>query len=262
MLDLKISKIYENVWQLGETNDFGKVDAYLIVGEKRAALIDCLQDTLNLYDTVRTITDLPFDVYITHGHFDHLGKDAENLYDHGCKIYMDERDFELPLKMHGVDYRMQKSESDFFTAIHDGDVIDLGGTTLTVIEIPGHSPGSVVFLDRENQRLYSGDGIGSGYIWLQIPFTTTLSEYTENLRRLRNELDDCKDLVVLPGHRFQSPVLLRLRYVDDLLTACEKILSGELVGREKQMDFGKLTINYRTVSYGDMRGLCYDPTRL
>jgi len=33
--------------------------------------------------------------------------------------------------------------------LDDGTVFDLGGEETMVVTIPGHSPGSVVFLDRE-----------------------------------------------------------------------------------------------------------------
>ncbi len=255
---LKITKLFSNVWQFHENSDVAKVDAYLIVGKERAALIDCLQSVENLYDEVRKLTSLPFDVYITHGHFDHLGTDAKSLHSHGCKIYMDKRDFEIPSKMHGFNY-----PENFFTEINDGDTIDLGGTSLSVLEIPGHTPGSVAFLDRENERLYSGDGIGSGCIWLQIPFTLRLSEFTENLQKLRKELEPYKNLEIYPGHRYQSPTLLKLDYIDDVLTLSEKILSGEIVGKEKKLNLGGvLEINFREASLGKMTSFCYDPNRL
>ncbi len=255
---LETTKLFSNVWQFHENSDVAKVDAYLIVGEEKAALIDCLQSVENLYDEVCKITDLPFDVYITHGHFDHLGTDAKNLHAHGCKIYMDKRDFEIPSKMHGFDY-----ENDFFAEIHDGDVINLGGISLSVLEIPGHTPGSIVFLDKENERLYSGDGIGSGCIWLQIPFTLTLSEFTSNLKKLKSKLISYKNLEIYPGHRYQSPTLLKLDYIDDVLTLSEKILSGEIVGNEREINLGGvLKINYREASLGKMISFCYDPNRL
>ncbi len=160
--------------------------------------------------------------------------------------------------MHGFDY-----ENDFFTEIHDGDVINLGGTSLSVLEIPGHTPGSIVFLDKENERLYSGDGIGSGCIWLQIPFTLTLSEFTSNLKKLKSKLISYKNLEIYPGHRYQSPTLLKLDYIDDVLTLSEKILSGEIVGNEREINLGGvLKINYREASLGKMISFCYDPNRL
>lgn len=48
--------------------------------------------------------------------------------------------------------------------------IELGGTALSVCEVPGHTPGSVVVLDERSNRLFTGDAIGSGYgVWMQTP---------------------------------------------------------------------------------------------
>jgi len=41
--------------------------------------------------------------------------------------------------------------------LHDGDIIDLGGRRLEVICTPGHSPGSMCLLDRQNRILFTGD---------------------------------------------------------------------------------------------------------
>ncbi len=255
---LETTKLFSNVWQFHENSNVAKADAYLIVGNERAALIDCLQSVENLYDEVRKLTALPFDVYITHGHLDHLGADAKNLHSHGCKIYMDKRDFEIPSKMHGFEY-----PEGFFTEIRDADTIALGGTSLSVLEIPGHTPGSIAFLDKENERLYSGDGIGSGCIWLQIPFTLNLSQFTDNLRVLREKLDPYKNLEIYPGHRYQSPTTLKLDYIDDVLAISEKILSGEIVGKERELNLGGvLELHYREASLGKMTSFCYDPNRL
>jgi glyoxylase-like metal-dependent hydrolase (beta-lactamase superfamily II) len=42
-------------------------------------------------------------------------------------------------------------------ALADGDEISLGDRTLTVLHLPGHSPGSIALLDRGNGILFTGD---------------------------------------------------------------------------------------------------------
>jgi glyoxylase-like metal-dependent hydrolase (beta-lactamase superfamily II) len=41
--------------------------------------------------------------------------------------------------------------------ISDGEVIDLGGRTLTVLNLPGHATESVVVFDRERDQVFTGD---------------------------------------------------------------------------------------------------------
>ncbi|MBQ1315776.1 MAG: MBL fold metallo-hydrolase, partial [Erysipelotrichaceae bacterium] len=44
-----------------------------------------------------------------------------------------------------------------YRLVRNGDVFDLGDIQLEVIETPGHSPDSVMYLDRANQLLFTGD---------------------------------------------------------------------------------------------------------
>ena len=44
------TEIRENIWQFNEANEMGPyVDAYLIVGDKKALLVDALQTETGLY---------------------------------------------------------------------------------------------------------------------------------------------------------------------------------------------------------------------
>ena len=43
--------------------------------------------------------------------------------------------------------------------LKDGEKIDLGGVELEVVAFPGHSPGSVAFLDRRDNVAFTGDEI-------------------------------------------------------------------------------------------------------
>jgi glyoxylase-like metal-dependent hydrolase (beta-lactamase superfamily II) len=45
-------------------------------------------------------------------------------------------------------------------AVSDGDAIDLGDRTLDVVHAPGHAPHQVVFHDRDDDVLFSGDAAG------------------------------------------------------------------------------------------------------
>ncbi|MFB6091348.1 MAG: MBL fold metallo-hydrolase [Halobellus sp.] len=44
--------------------------------------------------------------------------------------------------------------------LEDGDEIDLGDRTLSVIEAPGHAPHQVIFLDSKDDLLFTGDAAG------------------------------------------------------------------------------------------------------
>ena len=80
-MNIQVQNINDTFFRLSELSDLrgdGEllpgVDAYLLTGEKRAVLVDTLQNATGLYEKVRELTELPLDVLITHGHIDHAGK--------------------------------------------------------------------------------------------------------------------------------------------------------------------------------------------
>jgi glyoxylase-like metal-dependent hydrolase (beta-lactamase superfamily II) len=79
--------------------------------------------------------------------------------------------------------------------VRDGDVLNLGAITVTVITVPGHSSDSAVF--RINQTLLTGDAITAGLLG------TTISSYgkIKQMDALRSKVLSLPgNFVVLPGH--------------------------------------------------------------
>jgi len=66
----------------------------------------------------------------------------------------------------------------------DGDTIDLGDRTLTVLHLPGHTPGSIGLLDRENGVLFTGDVIYDPIAILDDLIGSDSAAYEVSMRRL------------------------------------------------------------------------------
>ena len=79
--------------------------------------------------------------------------------------------------------------------VADGDVLDLGDRRLRVIELPGHTPGSIGLIDDEGGALYSGDAVYDGALLDTLP-GSDIGRYVETMERLRDLLVE----VVYPGH--------------------------------------------------------------
>jgi glyoxylase-like metal-dependent hydrolase (beta-lactamase superfamily II) len=79
--------------------------------------------------------------------------------------------------------------------VRDGDVIELGGRRLTVIELPGHTPGSIGLLDDEEGALLSGDAVYEGGLIDTLP-ESDVEQYVRTVEQLR----ELKVEVVYPGH--------------------------------------------------------------
>lgn len=249
-------QIRENIWQFNEPNAMGPyVDAYLIVGEKSALLVDALQTRIGLYEEVRKITQKPLSVFFTHGHLDHAGLATAELHEAGVPLYMSLKDFDLLKGM--TDYG---EEPDWFIDLKPGTTFDLGGYVFHTLPINGHSQGSMVALDYENQLLFSGDGIGSGIFWMHLPFCSPLRVFQKELEALAAECKRCPELLVFPGHRNQSPVQLTGQYVKDVLTITNGLLDGSLRGEPRSMAWHDGTMEFHEIGLGQMISFCYDPS--
>lgn len=133
-------------------NEF--VRFFLVVGNEKAALIDSGFNCVDAKSIAASLTDKPVILINTHGDGDHTsGTGAFN------EIYMTEEDFYGC----GVAERFPEVK---LCKIGDGEEFDLGGRTLRIITIPGHTDGSVAILDVENRRLFSGDSVQNGDIFM------------------------------------------------------------------------------------------------
>jgi glyoxylase-like metal-dependent hydrolase (beta-lactamase superfamily II) len=105
----------------------------------------------------------------THGHADHIGGNAEVksafpeaplLIGHGDAVMLTDADanlsapFGMPITSPAADW-----------VLREGDVVEAAGFRLEVLEIPGHSPGHVVFVLRgEPCLVFGGDVLFRGSV--------------------------------------------------------------------------------------------------
>ena len=110
--------------------------------------------------------------------------------------------------------------------IRDGSSIDLGGRRLEIIEIPGHTPGSIAVLDVERRVLFSGDTVQDGSIFLFGPMRNIPAFY-HSLKRLEG-MTGRFDLIY-PSHG-SFPVKKEL--ISRLISQTAKLERGELAASE------------------------------
>jgi len=150
-------------------------------------------------------------VLLTHQHFDHSGglQYFQSVCAHRSEVQGlesgDQRaavswlsDQEVALRPHtdwqSGQYRVRPVRVT--RQLEDGDTVE----GLEVIHLPGHSPGSLAFLDRERSWLFTGDTLygGGGLIdWLP---SSAPSQYLVSMDRLVKLLQEIPSLTVFPGH--------------------------------------------------------------
>ena len=98
-------------------------------------------------------------ILLTHGHFDHIGAVAALAGDN-TPIWIHRLDAEMLTNPARNLCRMIRYSGLQLHPLAEGDVLTCGGWRLEVIEIPGHTPGSVCF--RAGNHLFTGDTLFHG----------------------------------------------------------------------------------------------------
>lgn len=201
----QVTEWREGYYRIGSPEN---VFSEVIIGTDKALLFDTGYGFGNLAKTVKEITDLPLIIVNSHGHVDHCGGN----YQFDEPGYLHPADMELSYshtseKMRALSVEQAKETRDILTGekhnilpekfdedsyitagigdlipMEEGQIFDLGGKKLEVVGLPGHTPGSVGLLEREDEILFVGDAINA-HLWLFLPESLKLSDYIATLHK-------------------------------------------------------------------------------
>ena len=235
----EVYEVERDVFAIYEPFQWQEVISYLIVGTKAAILFDTGNGIGDIRAVVEQLTDKPVRVINSHSHFDHIGGNYQ--FDDILSVstpftlartagmQSDELSMEvsaealckdLPAGVTEADHRVRPFS--ITEKIADGDLIDIGGRQLEVLQVPGHTDDAIALLDRGAGFLWSGDSFYEGPVWLFFP-ETDLVAYRASVARFAALAPDLK--AVFPAHNTPQadPALLL-----ELRTNLDRVLAGEV----------------------------------
>ena len=207
--ELMIKEVRAGIYLMDEGHE---ATGYLVIGNERACVIDTMIGDNDRREAVRRFTDKPLVVVNTHGHPDHI---YGNIYFQEAYLHPDDRELARQFceDPEFLDFcRAQGRTMPPFRDIRAGDILDLGGRTLAVYALPGHTPGGILLLLREDRILFTGDSVNH-HLWMQLECCLPLHDYLKELDKvmfLENEAD-----IILHGHARDADDISLLRCMRD-----------------------------------------------
>jgi glyoxylase-like metal-dependent hydrolase (beta-lactamase superfamily II) len=250
------------------------VNSFLVVGDERAALIDSGMGIDRIRPVAESLTDRPIEVVNTHYHWDHSGGNAEfdraSIHELGAEELAkgetpEDLAFYVPMfdlvkertpALQAVDEGFFSFLSDETTPrplpegfdpatwalpprpasrlLRDGDVVDLGGRTLTLLHTPGHTPDSSSLLDERGGILFGGDTVNTGPIYAH-QTDSNIGDFAASTARLSELASSVRSVYVAHYSRYRTDG----RYLVELANAFADIVAGHATIREVLDDSGK-----------------------
>ena len=201
-------KLDNHTW-IGSGNRVSSETLYLIEGNDKAALLDAGTSIPDLDKIVAKITKKPVSLLLTHGHGDHVGGA-------GC---FDE------LWMNTADAGMLRNYKGTVHHIENGQRFDLGGRVLEAFYTPGHTNGSITFLEVGTDKGYSGDAYGSTNLLVNTSLETILNTAVESLKYYKEH----GYKYFYPGH-YWGDNLETLDRIEEIRHISEDVLDGKIEG--------------------------------
>lgn len=190
----QVTRLDEGVWEI---SDFRGCRSYLVVGSRHAALIDTGVGVGDLRSVVNELCDVPITVLLTHRHHDHVA--GSSLFD-DVRMVEEEDGFWEQAELENGFFHQSLLETGSFpegasramevgrrpkpSHVREGDVLDLGGISIEVVLLPGHTDHSTGYLVRERRLLVSGDAV-TPIMCLFFKESTDVGVWRQTLEKMR-----------------------------------------------------------------------------
>ncbi len=216
-MNYEIIQMNRNTWRIED----GGVRFFLLAGKEKALLVDSGMTVAIAKEIAQSLTDLPLFLLNTHADRDHIA--CNDQFD---QFYM-HPDEETVYRRSGKPGKI--------LPVRQGDVIDLGERKLEIIELPGHTPGSIAVLDISSRVLISGDPIQRNGRIFMFGSHRNMNAYIESLERLEKRIEDFDE--IWPSH---ADIPISTDTIGMLKEGAKDILAGKVQGQDTEMHGHKI----------------------
>jgi hydroxyacylglutathione hydrolase len=178
-------------------------NTYIISSQKSdsAVVIDPADDASAISEYLLINQLAPKAILATHGHFDHILAAEELSLNFQIPIYMNEKDAFLAKRANETAKHFLGTSDNFnpskILPVKEGDKLDFGDILFSVINIPGHTPGSVAYVIN-NMAVFSGDLVfEEGRVGDYHHAYSSYSDLKKSISKL-SKLEG--GLIIYPGH--------------------------------------------------------------
>lgn len=202
------------IYRVSNVKDIAKeinelmVSSFLIEGKDKAVLLDTGMDIFNIEKFVSKLTSKELIVVNSHFHPDHsngnhkfkeiyIGKADVPTFTKKDPYFKLVDDISQGIFAKGNKYKflkpiiskflMTKKGNTKYKALKDGEKIDLGDRKLIVKNFPGHTPGSITLLDKDNKFIFMGDACNMG-TWMWTNPDCNLHDYARTARKYYDDV--------------------------------------------------------------------------
>ena len=218
-----------------------RASIYLLTGKEKALLIDTGNGDTDLKAKVEELTDLPVIVVNTHGHFDHTrgnylfgeayisNKEAETLSRHNDPDWVVRlMTGELP-KWAKILFLRKLRKSTVYKPwkalpLPEEGYFELGDKRIAFFETPGHTPGSISLMDKENRILFTGDTTCSGVL-LNLEESADVETFRDTLIKILQAAEENNVDTIYTGH---TDSIYNQEFLRRFIAHCNDLLNSRV----------------------------------